>query len=68
MTFGWGDLDCANDVHAFSDVAECGESLSIRISFSPKIEFLLVSDANEEVILSCVWLHSCHGNGSVCVP
>ncbi len=59
-------LDFADDVQAFGDPTEGGETLAIGVAFAAEIEGGLVAEANEEVGFGGVGvLVASHGEGAV---
>lgn len=58
-------MDTADDFHASGDAAEGGEALAVGVAFSAVVEFGLIAEAEEEVVLGGVGGPAGHGEGAV---
>ena len=60
-------LDLFDEMHAGSDAAESGKTLSIRVAFSSEVEFRLIFDADKELCVRGAGGFAGHGEGSIAV-
>ena len=58
-------MDFPDEIHPFNDPTEGGKALSVRIPFSAEVEFGLVSDTDEEVMVFGVGSFARHGDGAI---
>jgi hypothetical protein len=67
LTPRWAVVNSVNDIHAFDDFAEGGETLLVRIAPAAEIEFRLVANAEEEIGCGSARFIPRHRDDPVCV-